>query len=124
MYVALLIFITVGDISYEFYGASGCEGDPFVFPYPNTCEIVPPTDDEQGTDNGDRDILNPPPSASTTPFPTSLAQKMANGSSLSYCAIANAPSMRPTTVPTARPTTAYPTATTASVVAFTAKQVQ
>eukprot|EP01032_Pedospumella_encystans_P018189 gene18189-20712_t len=68
------------------------------------CEFILPSND------GDDDIFNPPPSVSTTAFPTTLSQR---GSSVFvYC---------PTAAPTLNPAlaqTSYPTLATAQAVSF------
>lgn len=120
--VLLFLFFCAGEVSWDMYMSSlTCQDDMFNYPFPTTCSLEAPSfdDDDAEADDVDRHILNPPPSVSTTAFPSSVAQMMANGSSLAYCAIANAPSARPTTAPTR-----FPTASTESTVSFTAAQVR
>lgn len=104
----------------DFHPEPHCKGAPFPFELPTECEVSPyGTDDDGADDDGlELDLLHPPPSVSSTPFPSSVQETMANGSTLSYCAIANAPSARPTFAPTR-----LPTAATEAKVAFKVTQV-
>ena len=108
------------------FGNQQCTGGSMPHPFPDTCVNVfakDSGDDDDGFYNPP--FINPPPSISTTAFPTSAAM-MPNGSTLTYCTLV--PSAEPTQaptpgVPTARPTTAYPTASTPSTASFAASQV-
>ena len=76
---------------------------------------MPSGDDDDGSPYDDDDTnLNPPPSVSTTPFPTS-ADGVA--SSNIFCPF-NAPTVKPIGVPTA-----FPTSATNQPVTFDIKQV-
>lgn len=113
--------VYTGEVSWDMYLSSIiCEDDMINFPFPTTCSVEVPSfdDDDANNDDVDRYIMNPPPSVSTTAFPSSVAQMMANGSSLSYCAIANAPSAKPSFAPTR-----FPTSASQSSVSFSASQV-
>lgn len=107
---------------------TACALDPrFVLPYPDTCTLEEvleaPTDD--GNTDDDRVIFNPPPSVSTTAFPTAATVFVPyNSSTRTYCASANAPTFAPTIAPTARPTTAFPTSSKPHLVRFDAEQVR
>lgn len=97
-----------------------------VQPYSNMCTVDEVGEETTDDDSGDdRLVLRPPPSISSTPFPTAPVTPFApyNSSSLTYCATANAPTFAPTFVPTARPTTAFPTFSKSQLVRFDADQV-
>ncbi len=107
---------------------TACAVEPrYVLPFSDTCTLEPileATDD--GPSDDDRVILHPPPSASTTAFPTVTTTEFVsyNSSTLTYCATANAPSFAPTVMPTVRPSTAFPTSNRAKQVIFDADQVR
>lgn len=121
-------------------GVADCQGQLYPYPLPDECSL---TQGFTGDDDGDiynPSFINPPPSVSTTPFPTSFAMA-GNDSEITFCVQGSGPSaeptaaptlvptmrpsMKPTTthMPTAKPSTAYPTAAKANTVSFQATQV-
>lgn len=120
-----------------FDGVGDCQGDLYPFMFPDTCVIQEPY---SGNDDDDMiynpAFIQPPPSVSTTPFPTSM-QTVGNDSQITYCQYAIDPSAeptaeptvsptsrKPTRMPTAKPSTAYPTSATVTTVSFKATQVR
>ena len=70
-------------------------------------------------------FIQPPPTVSGTPFPTSAAVPT-NDSVLYYCQMSNAPTQEPTAAVTSKPTvtvTSYPTRSAPSDSGFGAEQV-
>jgi len=102
-----------GAISFFDYETSTCTGPNVNGTVEYMCTASTDGDDD-GTDDGDDDVLNPPPSASTTAFPTTVAYVT---SSNIFCP-ANAPTRMPITAPTL-----FPTSATGQAVSFDIKQV-
>ena len=68
-------------------------------------------------------FINPPPSISTTAFPT-VANTSIPESTRYYCQfVPDVPTAEPTVASTNRPSTAYPTTAQSTAISFKAKQV-
>ena len=109
----------------EYAAGSKCTGTEKSINAPQVCHTSAFKESDDGVYNPD--FIQPPPSVSTTVFPT-MAHKP-NSSEYAYCQVGNTPSAEPTAQPTApsakpspRPSTAYPTSAAASTVAFNAAQ--
>ena len=92
-----------------------CAGILEPIPLPTTCDIDPVVGDADDDGLYVPPFLQPPPSTSTTPFPTAVYVPM-NGSQQFSCQESLIPSAEPTTAPTILPSnepTAAPTNPTA-----------
>lgn len=99
-------------INFDTTSSPTCSGPLIEAALPDFCEIdagQPESDDEVYTPW----FINPPPTISTTAFPTaSYVQR--NGSSTYTCQESLVPSAEPSAEPTAAPTTPRPTAPSAA----------
>jgi len=99
-------------INYDTTASATCSGPLIEEALPDSCEVdagQPESDDEVYTPW----FINPPPTISTTAFPTaSYVQR--NGSSTYTCQQSLVPSAEPSAEPSAAPTTARPTAPSAA----------
>lgn len=114
-------------------GASTCAGPLHADPLPTECIIDAEVDDIDDDGLYVPAFLNPPPTVSTTAFPTPVYIPV-NGSQQFSCQESLVPSAEPSQEPTAPPTlrpttkptvrhTAYPTAAAPTVATFYASQV-
>lgn len=99
-------------MNFDLTASPTCSGTLIEVPFSDSCEIdagQPESDDEVYTPW----FINPPPTISTTSFPTASYVQQ-NGSSTYTCQQSLVPSAEPTAEPSASPTTARPTAPSAA----------
>jgi hypothetical protein len=119
-----LAYATTATPFLKIYNVTDCSVFLGAVPLAQPCG--PSADDDDGDDDAATDdygyvpsFINPPPSVSTTPFPsTAQASTAAGPSSISYC-----PQRAPTAMPVVA-ATAYPTSATAVPVSFSVLQVR